>query len=60
MKRKVKHDDGLGWLREIRENIARECDYDPRKLGDTYRKIYAEEMARRGTQTIALREEKKA
>lgn len=60
MKQKVKHDDGLGWLREIRENIARECDHDPRKLGDMYRKIYAEEMERRSSRTAVLREEKKA
>ena len=59
MKRKIKHDDGLGWLREIRQKIAQECDYDPHKLGDMYRRIYAEEMERRNAGTTVLREEHK-
>ena len=60
MKRKAKHDDGLGWLREIRRKIAEECDFDPHKLGDMYRRIYAEEMERRNNARAAvLREDPK-
>ena len=59
MKQKTKHDDGLSWLREIRQRTAQECGHDPRRLGDLYRRIYAEEMERRGIRATALREEQK-
>lgn len=49
-----KHDDGLEWLREIKQEIARECDYDPRKLGELYRRIEREESDRRASRTLAL------
>ncbi len=39
---KLKHDDGLEWLRDIRRRMAKQFDYDPRKAGEHYR-----EMARR-------------
>ena len=32
-----KMDDGLDWLRKIRTDMARKCDYDPYKLGKYYR-----------------------
>ncbi len=59
MKREIKHDDGLGWLREIRQKIAQECDHDPHKLGALYRRIYAEEMERRSARPAVFREEQK-
>jgi len=49
-----KADDGLGWLREIKHEIARECNYDPRKLGDLYRQIEKEESARRSARSFLL------
>lgn len=49
-----KHDDGLEGLREIKHEIARECDYDPRKLCDLYRRIEREESDRRSSRTLAL------
>jgi hypothetical protein len=36
---KAKHDDGLEWLRDIRRQMAKEFDYDPKKAGDYYRRM---------------------
>jgi hypothetical protein len=36
---KLKHDDGLEWLRDIRRRMAKQFDYDPRKAGEHYRKM---------------------
>jgi hypothetical protein len=34
------HDpDGLAWLRKIRKQLAEECGYDPKIMGDYYRMI---------------------
>ena len=55
MKTKLKkHDDGLEWLREIKQDIARECSYDPHKLGDLYRRIEKEEAEQRAQRVLAL------
>ncbi len=32
-----KNTDGLGWLREIRRQIAEECGNDPKSMGDYFR-----------------------
>ena len=31
--------DGLDWLRVIRKKIAADCHYDPKIMGDYYRRI---------------------
>ena len=31
--------DGLDWLREIRRKMAADCHYDPKIMGDYYRRI---------------------
>ena len=36
---KMKYDDGLEWLREIRRKMAKEFNYDPKKAGEFYRKM---------------------
>lgn len=36
---KMKTDDGLEWLREIRRNMAEEFENDPKKLGEHVRKL---------------------
>jgi hypothetical protein len=49
---KAKHDDGLEWLREIRREMARQFEYDPKKAGDYYRR-----MARRSGAKLYKRSE---
>ena len=39
MTMKAKHDDGLEWLREIRRQMAKEFNYDPKKAGAYYRQM---------------------
>ncbi|MDQ6630224.1 MAG: type II toxin-antitoxin system VapC family toxin [Verrucomicrobiota bacterium] len=36
---KTKHDDGLEWLRDIRRELAKKFDYDPKKAAAHYREI---------------------
>lgn len=43
---KTKHDDGLGWLREIRVKLARKFDHDPRKAAAHYRAVQKQHAAR--------------
>jgi len=31
--------DGLDWLREIRRKMAADCHYDPKIMGNYYRRI---------------------
>ena len=33
IKKPAKFDDGLEWLREIRRQLAAECNYDPYEMG---------------------------
>ena len=49
-------DDGLEWLRDIRRKIVAECDHDPRKLGERYRRLDAELRQKEQQQASALRE----
>ena len=49
--------DGLEWLRDIRKQIAAECHYDPKEMGDYYRRLQQEHQSRlltnhRATMTI--------
>ena len=57
-KSKLKHDDGLEWLREIRRKIWDECDHDLNKLMARYRRVHAEEMERRNARAMILRDKK--
>lgn len=43
---KTKHDDGLGWLRDIRRRLAKKFDYDPRKAAAHYRELQARHASR--------------
>lgn len=52
-------DDGLEWLRAIRRKIAAECDYDPRKLGDRYRRLEVELRAQEQEKALALHDKRK-
>jgi hypothetical protein len=36
---KMKHDDGLEWLREIRRKMAAKFDHNPRKAAALYQKM---------------------
>jgi len=31
--------DGLDWLREVRRKMAADCHYEPKMMGDYYRRI---------------------
>ena len=46
MTTKVKHDDGLEWLREIRRKIAARFDHDPRKAAAYYQEMQTHYAAR--------------
>ena len=46
MKMKKQHDDGLEWLREIRREMAKQCNYDPKKLGELYRRAQKRHVSR--------------
>ncbi len=37
-----RRDDGLEWLREIRQKLAAECNYDPYEMGRRLREIQKE------------------
>jgi hypothetical protein len=53
---KTKHDDGLGWLREIRRKMAAKFDHDPRKAATYYQKMqrrYADRLYRRDHEVSA-------
>ena len=36
---KKKTDDGLEWLREIRRQMAKQFNHDPKQAGEYYRKL---------------------
>jgi IS30 family transposase len=36
---KAKPDDGLEWLREIRRQMAKQFNYDPKRAGEYYRRL---------------------
>lgn len=47
-----KDSDGLDWLREIRKQIATECDNDIKALGDYYRDIQKEYETKMRTYSV--------
>ncbi len=53
---KMKDDDGLEWLREIRRKMAVKFDHDPRKAAAYYQKMqrrYADRLYRRDHEVSA-------
>jgi hypothetical protein len=55
MTMKMKHDDGLEWLREIRRKMAAKFDHDPRKAA-----AYYQTMQRRYTNRLYRRDDEAA
>jgi hypothetical protein len=53
---KMKHDDGLEWLRENRRKMAVKFDHDPREAAAYYQKMqrrYADRLYRRDHEVSA-------